>query len=151
MDSERLRIAEERLGENYTSREFLQVACDTFNPNNKKYFSELAKTLSEDELRGEDDQEVSDDEHDEVNQPVFRQDEDDVEVTLTQPQAAAPTPEPPRCPVCYSNELNAVFECGHQCCVDCAERIKAHSKRVRRISHICRAPVKRYIQLRGSY
>ena len=50
-------------------------------------FNQLAQTLEEDEIRGEDDQEVSDyDQDDAVAQPVFHQDEDDIEITLTQPQ-----------------------------------------------------------------
>ena len=64
--------------------------------------------------------------------------------------AAAPIEAQPRCPVCYNSRLNAAWMCGHQCCVDCAERIK-RGPEVRRICHICRAPATTYIELRGTY
>ena len=83
-------IPEERLGESYTSREFLRVVCHTFNITNKKYFSQLAEALEDDEIRGEDDQDVSDDEPEQNDaiapEDLFHQDDDDVEITLTRPQ-----------------------------------------------------------------
>ena len=85
-------IAEEQLGENYSSQEFFKVVCHTFNVKNKKYFHQLVETLEDNEIRG-DDSDVSDsnDQQDEQDdnvalEAVFHQDEDDIEVTLTHPQ-----------------------------------------------------------------
>ena len=65
---------------NYTSREFLKVASHTFNLENKRYFNELAATLEDDPLRGEEDSD--DDADDELDIQQFHQDEDDVEIIL---------------------------------------------------------------------
>ena len=105
----RLIIAEEQLGENYSSQEFFKVVCHTFNVTNKKYFHQLAETLEDDEIRGDDsDVSDSDDEQDEQDddvapEAVFHQDEYDIEVTLTCPQVQ------PRCTICFGDQLNAVF------------------------------------------
>ena len=101
-------IAEEQLGENYSSQEFFKVVCHTFNVTNKKYFHQLAETLEDDEIREDSDASDSDDEQDEQDdnvapEAVFHQDEDDIEVTLTRPQVQ------PRCPICFGDQLNAVF------------------------------------------
>ena len=81
--------------------------CHTFNVTNKKYFHQLAETLEDDEIRGDNsDVSDSDDEHEDDNvapEAVFHQDEYDIEVTLTRPQVQ------PRCTICFGDQLNAVF------------------------------------------
>ena len=84
LNNERLKTAERRLGETYTSRQFLKVATHTFNITNKRYFKELETALDDDPLRG-DDEETDDDLGGELDFPpedLFHQDEDDVEITL---------------------------------------------------------------------
>ena len=156
LNTERLRTAERRLGDSYTSRQFLEVASHTFNITNKRYFRELEAALEDDPLRGED-EEDNDDLGGELDIPpedLFHQDDDDVEVTLNRnpvqpPQEAAQ--EPRTCPCCFDGPLNAVWQCGHLLCVQCAERIKGNRQRELRVCHYCRAPATTFIRILGTY
>ena len=62
-----------------------------------------------------------------------------------------PVQEPRTCGVCLVEPLNAIWQCGHLLCVECAKKIKAHQTRALRVCHLCRAPAKSFIEIRGTY
>ena len=82
-----------------------------------------------------------------------------VEIAAQAEEHETPASTPPvrqaRCPVCLEDfdQLGAVWisgveNCGHQCCVGCAEIIKNGPNPK---CPICRKPVSSYIRLMGTY
>ena len=83
---------------------------------------------------------------------LFNKLKENINQVPSPPPASPPAePEPEReeytCKVCMVGPLNAVWECGHFLCVECAERIKNHPQRAMRKCQQCRSKkVQKYIR-----
>ena len=120
LNTQRLRVAEEKLGTTYTSRDFLKAVTHSFNLTNAKYFEEWA--LEDNDMLAESSDSNDSDEGE--NAPELYQDESDDEIQL-QPQQGAQNTRP-ACVVCMDREPQVVLvPCGHQnLCAPCAYQWK---------------------------